>query len=171
MRNIVIIIVFIAFGLFVFRIFSREKSKRIKVFLVKDEQSKLKFKQKEKEQIYSKLNEIRNRHLENLVNYEMTLLYRTDLDNQNIREKLSEKYPKTFSRMTFNFTLLYNEHEVALVDDCIIEILNSLGGKDFKSELNQPFLTFEFFIKNEAKEKARKLFDDFLDENKNLIIN
>lgn len=165
MGNSLIIIVLIVGGLYVFRLFTKGKSKNDAAPLQKDEQSNLKLNQDEKKQIFSKLKEIRNRHLENLVNYEITLLSQTELDNQGIGEKLSQKYPKTFSRMTFNFTPLFNQHDVALVDESIKEMLDSLGAKDFESERNQPFLRFEYYIKYEAKKKARKLFDDFVNQN------
>lgn len=165
MGNGLIIIVLVAVGLYVFKSISKRKSNKDTAQLHNELQSNLKLNRDEKLKILAELKDIRNVHLEDLINYEITLLSQTKLDNQDIEEKISQKYPKTFSRMSFNFTPLYKEYDVALVDESIVEMLDSLGAKEFDSERNQPFLRFEYYIKKEAKEKALKLFYDFVKQN------
>jgi hypothetical protein len=157
----VIIIILVIVCYYAFKTFSNQKprieSKKSKMQSL----SNLEPSYLEKQQIESKLKEMRDLHLENLVNYEVTLLYQTELDDYELVKKIELKYPKTLSRMSFNFTPFYQEFDVTLVDECIVEKLNSLGARNFEIKLNQPSLRFEYFIQLEAKEKARKIFDDF----------
>jgi hypothetical protein len=165
MGTVLIIILLIVVCYYAFRTFSNQKSG------IETKQSKLQnlsnleSSNVEKQQIETKLEEMMGRHLENLVNYEVTLLYQTELDDYDLVKKIELKYPKTLSRMSFNFTPFYKDFDVTLVDECIVEKLNSLGAENFEIERNQPSLRFEYFIQREAKEKARKLFNDFVSQN------
>lgn len=118
-----------------------------------------------KNKVKAVLMEMRDEHLKDLVNYEICLLYRTELDNQEIKEKLIQLYPKTLSKKPFNFSSVFNEFDGELVNICIIEILESLDAENFVSDKNEPFLRFEHYIRKQAKEKARRLFDDFVEQN------
>lgn len=162
MGTVLIIIVLVVFCYFAFRTFSNQKirteSKQSKLQNI----SNLELSNLEKQQIEAKLTEMRDLHLENLVNYEITLIYQTELDDYELVKKIELKYPKTLSRMSFNFTPLYRDFDVTLVEECIVEKLNSLGAENFEAERNQASLRFEYYIQLEAKVKARKLFNDFV---------
>lgn len=164
MGTILIIIIAVA-GYYFFHAYSSRKTTMKTLQSQMSNQSQIISNNLEKQQIENKLNEIRNKHLENLINYEVTLLYQTELDDYEIEKKLEIKYPETLSRMSFNFTPLYQEFDAIVVDECLIKKLDLLGASSYKTELNQPSLRFEYFIQREAKEKARKLFDDFVKVN------
>lgn len=165
MGTVLIIIVLVVVCYYAFRTFSNQKARIESKKSKQQNLSNLESNYLEKQEIETKLMEMRNLHLENLVNYEVTLLYQTELDDYELVKKIELKYPKTLSRMSFNFTPFYQDFDVTLVDECIVEKLNSFGAENFEAERNQASLRFEYFVQREAKEKARRLFDDFVSNN------
>jgi hypothetical protein len=162
MKNVLIILGLAFIGFYIYKALSKEKAKNRRVSIQDSLQTLVPINQVEKEQILSRLNEIRNRYLENLVNYEITFLAQTELEDYALAEKVNQKYPKTLSRTTIEIAPLYKQFDIKLVDECVLGLLEDFGGKDFALDQDLPSVRFEYFIREKAKEKARMLFDEFI---------
>lgn len=159
MRSSAIIVSVIIIGFISYRFWMKNKTKESQLALNNNSN------RTNKDQIISNLKEMRNKHLEDFINYEMTLLYRTELEDQEVKNKLIKIYPKTYSTKPLNFSPLFQKYDAELVDSCILELLESLGAEHFEEKRNEPFLRFEYYIKQEGKASARILFDDFVKQN------
>ncbi|NRT10875.1 hypothetical protein [Flavobacterium sp. 14A] len=115
----------------------------------------------DKKEIKIELDKIRSKHLKNLINYYVTLFSQTELDNQVDRDRIAETYPITISREPFKFTFLFTKYDSALVNECILEIIEMSNNLEIEKSTSEPFLQFENFVKNKAKLKAQKKFNDF----------
>lgn len=151
------VIIALAIGIVAFWIY-KSKSKKI---VKKDNFPIESARDDDKLKITVKLNEIEASHSKNLINYYITLFADTELDNEIDRNSISEHYPRTISRKSFDFSTLFANYDSKLINECIAENLEKRGALNIDSSVSEPFLKFEISTKFEAEKKARVIFNDF----------